>query len=44
MAVLYCNGTNVNANILDNDLASIYENFCAVSEFGNSYWAKRNGC
>ena len=41
VAVLYCNGTNVN---LDNDLASIYESFCAVSEFGNSDWAKRNGC
>lgn len=44
VAVLYCNGTNVNADILDNDLASIYESFCAVSEFGNSDWAKRNGC
>jgi endonuclease YncB( thermonuclease family) len=44
VAVLYRNGTNVNADILDNDLASIYESFCAVSEFGNSYWAKRNGC
>lgn len=44
VAVLYCNGTNVNADILDNDVASIYESFCAVSEFGNSDWAKRNGC
>lgn len=44
VAVLYCNGTNVNADILDNDLASIYESFCAGSEFGNSDWAKRNGC
>jgi endonuclease YncB( thermonuclease family) len=44
VAVLYCNGKNVNADILDNDLASIYESFCAVSEFGNSDWAKRNGC
>jgi len=44
VAVLCCNGTNVNADILDNDVASIYESFCAVSEFGNSDWAKRNGC
>ena len=44
VGVLYCDGSNVNAEILDKDLASIYGSFCSVSEFGNSDWAKRNGC
>jgi hypothetical protein len=39
-----CDGSNANAEILDKDLASIYGSFCSVSEFGNSDWAKRNGC
>lgn len=37
VGVLYCDGSNVNAE-------SIYGSFCSVSEFGNSDWAKRNGC
>jgi micrococcal nuclease len=44
VGVLYCDGSNVNAEILDKDLASTYGRYCSVSEFGNSDWAKRNGC
>ena len=44
VGVLYCDGSNMNAEILDKDLASIYGSFCSVSELGNSDWAKRNGC
>ena len=44
VGVLYCDGSNVNAEIMDKDLAGIYRSYCSVSEFGNSDWAKRNGC
>lgn len=44
VGVLYCDGVNVNAEILDNGLATVYKKFCTTSEFGNTDWAQRNGC
>jgi endonuclease YncB( thermonuclease family) len=43
VGVVYCGGSNVNAEILDRNYANIYWSFYSVSEFGNSDWAKRNG-
>lgn len=44
VAVVYCEGVNVNEAILDNDLADIYQSFCDVSEFADTNWAQEHGC
>ncbi|VFJ13477.1 thermonuclease family protein [Candidatus Nitrosocosmicus franklandus] len=44
VAVVYCEGINVNEAILDNNLADIYEDFCDISEFANTNWAREHGC
>ena len=44
VAVVYCEGVNVNEAILDNGFADIYQDFCDVSEFADSSWAQENGC
>jgi micrococcal nuclease len=44
VAVVYCEGVNVNEAILDNNLADIYQSFCDVSEFADTNWAQEYGC
>jgi micrococcal nuclease len=44
IAVVYCNGRNLNAKLLDNGKATIDQNFCNVSEFANENWVKTYGC
>ena len=44
VAVVYCEGVNVNEAILDNNLADIYQSFCGVSEFADTNWAQEHGC
>ena len=44
VAVVNCEGVNVNEAILDNNLADIYENFCDISEFADTNWAQEHGC
>ncbi|MDH3339789.1 MAG: thermonuclease family protein [Nitrosopumilus sp.] len=44
IAVIHCNGMNLNESILENDHAYIISSFCNDSEFGNSKWAKKHGC
>lgn len=44
VAVVYCEGVNVNEAILDNNLADIYQNFCDISEFADTNWAQEHGC
>ena len=44
VAVVYCEGVNVNEAILDNGFADVYQDFCDVSEFADSNWAQENGC
>ena len=41
VAVIYCNGKNLNAELLANGFATIDERFCNVSEFANENWT---GC
>ncbi|MDN5846126.1 MAG: thermonuclease family protein [Candidatus Nitrosocosmicus sp.] len=43
VAVVYCEGVNVNEAILDNGFADVYQDFCDVSEFADSNWAE-HGC
>ncbi len=44
VAVVYCEGVNVNEAILDNGFADIYQDFCDVSEFADTNWAQEHGC
>jgi micrococcal nuclease len=44
VAVVYCEGINVNEAILENGFAVIYQDFCDVSEFADTNWAQENGC
>jgi len=44
LAVVYCNGVNVNAALLENDLGKLYQQFCDESEFAFAEWATRAGC
>ncbi len=44
VAVVYCEGVNVNEAILDNNLADIYQSFCDVSEFADTNWVQEHGC
>jgi len=44
IALIHCNGINLNEAILENDHGYIITDFCKDSEFGNSDWAKKYGC
>lgn len=44
VAVVYCNGKNLNELLLDNGFGEIYTSYCKSSEFRNEKWAKRYGC
>lgn len=44
VAVVYCNGKNLNELLLDSGLGTIYASYCKESEFKNEKWAKRYGC
>lgn len=40
IAVVYCNEKNLNAELLQNNLAVMDKRFCSKSEFGGEEWAK----
>ena len=44
IALVYCDGVNLNEAILDSGLADLVVLFCAGSEFQNSTWAQTHGC
>ena len=44
LAVVYCNGINLNAEILDAKVGTLSTEFCSVSEFANDDWAQKHGC
>ncbi|MBI4018327.1 MAG: thermonuclease family protein, partial [Candidatus Aenigmarchaeota archaeon] len=44
LAVVHCNGTNVNKALLESRHAVLYKIFCDESEFGGTEWAKKAGC
>ncbi|WP_420545273.1 thermonuclease family protein [Nitrosopumilus sp.] len=43
MAVVYCNGVNLNEFLLDHEFASFDDVYCYTSEFADENWA-REGC
>ncbi len=44
VGVIYCNGMNLNSELLDADLGNIEFRSCNISEFGNTDWAIKHGC
>jgi len=44
ISVIYCNGMNLNSELLDADLGNMEFRFCDISEFGNTDWAIKHGC
>jgi micrococcal nuclease len=44
VALVYCNGLNINEAIIAAGFAEIYRSFCEESEFGVSEWAQNYGC
>jgi len=44
VSVIYCNGKNLNEELLKNNLGKIYTDFCSKSEFGIDKWTKDYGC
>ena len=44
IGVIYCNGMNLNEEILVADLGILSSGFCSSSEFSTHAWAQRYGC
>jgi len=44
VGVIYCNGMNINAELLDADLGYLADRFCDSSEFAAESWAVKHGC
>ena len=44
IALIRCNGLILNEAVLDENHAVISPEFCSVSEFSDSNWAKQHGC
>lgn len=44
VAVIFCNGMNLNQELLDANLGYLDTKFCRDSEFSNTDWAKKHGC
>ena len=40
IGVVYCDGKNLNEQLMDNNLGIIDTHFCEKSEFSNDIWAK----
>ena len=44
IGVIYCNGLNLNSELLDADLGYLENQFCDSSEFAGESWAIKHGC
>ena len=44
VAVVYCNGMNLNEELLDANLGFLSAGFCRISEFSQTPWAQKHGC
>jgi len=44
IGVIYCNGVNLNEELLDSGLGYLSTDFCDRSEFSTQSWAKKHGC
>ena len=44
LAVVYCNGVNLNEELLDSGIGYLLDDFCDDSEFASTSWAQKYGC
>jgi len=44
VGVIYCNGVNINEELVDSGLGYLTTGFCDRSEFSSHDWAKKHGC
>jgi len=44
VAVIYCNGLNLNDQVIENGFGYLSSSFCYKSEFSTHAWAKKHGC
>ncbi len=44
VAVVYCNGVNLNSALLESGLVTLDTQFCKKSEFSGQGWAQKYGC
>ncbi len=44
IGVIYCNGMNLNQELLDADMGYLADRFCDSSEFASDPWAQKHGC
>jgi len=44
IGVIYCNGLNLNEELLTNGFGYLSSGFCNQSEFASNLWAKNYGC
>ncbi len=44
VGVIYCNGVNLNEELVDSGLGYLSTGFCDKSEFANDSWAVKHGC
>ncbi len=44
IGVVYCNGVNLNSELLDAGLGYLTDQFCDSSEFADDSWAIKHGC
>jgi len=44
LGVIYCDGKNLNEQLVESGYGYLSKEFCSVSEFSNSTWAKKYGC
>jgi hypothetical protein len=44
LGVIYCNRVNLNEELVNSQYGYISKGFCGSSEFGDSDWARKNGC
>jgi len=44
VGVIYCNGVNINEELVDSGLGYLTTGFCDRSEFASHSWAKKHGC
>ena len=44
LGMIWCNGKNLNEQLVESGYGYVDKQFCTVSEFSNSTWAKNNGC
>jgi endonuclease YncB( thermonuclease family) len=44
IGIIYCNGVNLNEELVDSGLGYITPGYCAESEFSNELWVQKHGC